>query len=892
MSKNLLIVESPAKAKTIGKYLGPDFEVVASVGHIKDLPRKRLGVDIENDFTPEYEPIEGKQKVITELKKAAKGKDVVFLGPDPDREGEAIAWHIADSLGLEKHNFKRVLFHELTPQAIKAAINSPGALSRNRFDSQQTRRILDRLVGYLISPILWDKLKRGLSAGRVQSVALRILVERERAIQAFVAEEYWSVTGHFESEGLPFEAQLHSFGEGKIEPKNAGEADVVVKAVTGQEFTVQDVTAKDRKRSPYPPFTTSTLQQAAYHRLRLDPARTMKIAQELYEGVDLPSGSVGLITYMRTDSVRISPQAGAEAMDYVKGKFGPDYAPSSPNHYRNKKGAQDAHEAVRPTSVSRTPESLRGKISPHLWDLYDLIWRRFVASQMTPAVFKQTTANLGAKGYVFRATGSVITFNGYLALYGPDKEEDKRILPPLTQGQTLLPSGIVPKQHFTQPPARFNEATLVKELEERGIGRPSTYAAIISVLRDKEYVEGRKGQLKPSEMGMVVNDLLVDCFPKIMDVAFTADLEEDLDEIEDGNAPHIEVLKKLYSALADNLSTAKANMPNVKIAGIPVDVPCPSCHEAGQMSIRYGRNGFYLSCGNCGQTTDFLRDDKGVPQPVAPVSLSEEVFCEKCGKPMVVKKGRFGSFLACSGYPECRNTKPLTTDENGETKVSDETPPDLPQGLDPVCPNCGQLLLVKKTKRGTWFIACSGYPKCTYALSMPTGLDCPRQDCQGSILEKFSRRGPFYGCSEYPGCRVILRGTPLKEPCPECDSPYLVESNQVATKGQKLCPNPACPTNAHVEGGKTPPAWYEGKDYAKSSSARAAKTGKTGAKTTTRATKTTKTAGKTTTRATKTPKTAGKTTTRAAKTATKTATKTAGATTKTRAKKTAAPKAE
>jgi DNA topoisomerase-1 len=434
---------------------------------------------------------------------------------------------------------------------------------------------------------------------------------------------------------------------------------------------------------------------------------------------------------------------------------------------------------------------------------------------MTPAIYKQTTANLEAKGYGFRATGSVITFNGYMAVFGPDKDEDKNNLPPLTKGQVLVPSEVTPKQHFTQPPPRFNEATLVKELEERGIGRPSTYATIISVLRDKEYVEGRKGQLKPSEMGTIVNDLLVNCFPKIMDVAFTADLEEDLDEIEEGNTAQQDVLAKLYSALSDSLSTAKENMPNVKIAGLPVDIPCPSCHQTGQMAIRYGRNGFYLSCGNCGQTTDFSRDDKGVPQPVAPVELGEEVFCEKCGKPMVVKKSRFGSFLACTGYPECRNTKPLTIDENGATKISDEQAPQLPEGVDPSCPKCGKELVVKKTMRGSWFIACTGYPKCKFAMSMPTGVKCPNKDCPGSIEEKFSRRGPFYSCSEYPTCRIIIRGTPVKETCPECGNLYLVESNVVATKGQKLCPNPACPTNSHLIEGQNPPAWYDSKKFTK-----------------------------------------------------------------------------
>ncbi|MDR1111207.1 MAG: type I DNA topoisomerase [Deltaproteobacteria bacterium] len=815
MTRNLLIVESPAKAKTIGKYLGPDFQVVASVGHIKDLPPRRLGVDIENDFSPEYEPIEGKQKVISDLRKAAKGKDVVYLGPDPDREGEAIAWHIADSLGQDKHLFKRVLFHELTPTAIKAAIADPAGLSRTRFDSQQTRRILDRLVGYLISPILWDKLKRGLSAGRVQSVALRILVDRERAIQAFVPEEYWTVAALFESGSIPFEAQLCRHEGAKIEPRNAEEADRVVQAVSGAEFSVDEVAAKDRRRQPGPPFTTSTLQQAAYNRLRLDPAQTMKVAQELYEGVELPGGTVGLITYMRTDSVRISPQASAEALDHVRKAFGPEYAPSSPNHYRNKKGAQDAHEAIRPTSVERTPESLKGLISPRLWSLYDLIWRRFVASQMTAAVYKQTTADLGARGYVFRATGSVLAFRGFLAVYGADADEERKVLPPLAQGQILVANEIVPKQHFTQPPARFNEATLVKELEERGIGRPSTYAAIISVLRDKEYVEGRKGQLRPTEMGLTVTDLLVACFPGIVDVAFTADLEEDLDRIEEGAAAYLDVLRKLYLPLAESLSTAKANMPNVKIAGIPVGVPCPSCHEAGHMAIRYGRNGFYLACGACGQTTDFSRDDRGVPRPVAPVTLAEEVFCDKCGKPMTVKRSRYGAFLACSGYPECRNAKPLSVDENGETQIAAETPPDLPEGFDPVCPKCGQPMVVKKAKRGNWFISCSGYPKCRNAQSMPTGLGCPKKGCPGSIEEKYSRRGPFYGCSEYPRCNVILKGVPVKEPCPDCGGQFLVESNRGDSRGQRLCPDPGCPSNAHLAEGASPPAWYDGKRYAK-----------------------------------------------------------------------------
>ncbi|MDR0354681.1 MAG: type I DNA topoisomerase [Deltaproteobacteria bacterium] len=821
MPKNLLIVESPAKAKTIGKYLGPDFEVMASVGHIIDLPKSRLGVDVNNDFSPEYVPIEGKQKVILALKKAAKGKDVVYLGPDPDREGEAIAWHIAESLGQGQHNFKRVLFHELTPQAIKAAINEPAALSQSRFDSQQTRRILDRLVGYMISPILWDKLKRGLSAGRVQSVALRILVERERSIQAFLPVEYWTVTGFFESGGSPFEAALVKHKGEKIEPATQEEAEAVVQAVTGKVFVVSDLNSKDRQRRPSPPFTTSTLQQAAYHRYKMDPSRTMKTAQSLYEGVELPGGTVGLITYMRTDSVRINEQAAKETQAHIKKTLGSAYVPDKPNYYKNKKGAQDAHEAIRPTSVERTPDSLRGQLDGNQWQLYDLVWRRFVASQMSPATIKQTTAELSANDYCFRTSGSVVTFKGFLAVYSPETDEDKNMLPPLHLNQELWPEKIEPKQHFTQPPPRFNEATLVKELEEQGIGRPSTYASIISVLRDKEYVEGKKGQLRPSEMGTTVNDLLVACFPRMMDVAFTAAMEEDLDQIEEGAAAHLDVLNKFYAPLIDSLATAKTNMPNVKIDGLPVDAECPSCRERGHMSIRYGRNGFYLSCSNCNQTTDFTRDEKGAPLPAAPLSLNEELFCEKCGQPMTIKKGKYGAFLACTGYPACRNAKPLVVKENGETQLVEEKLPPLPEGMDPDCPKCGKPLVVKKAKRGNFFIACSGYPKCKEARSFPTGFHCPRPGCSGVIEEKQSRRGPFFGCSDYPACRLILKGSPVKESCPKCNFPYLVESNISARRGEMICPNPDCPTNQN-EGQSSSPAWVEAKGYAKTPSKTAA----------------------------------------------------------------------
>ncbi|MDR1545313.1 MAG: type I DNA topoisomerase [Deltaproteobacteria bacterium] len=810
MADKLLIVESPAKAKTIGKYLGDDFQVVASVGHIRDLPPKRLGVDILNDFSPEYVAIDGKEKIINSMKKAARGKKDIFLAPDPDREGEAIAWHIAQSLGVNNHNFQRVLFHELTPQAVKAAIAKPVPLSQTRFESQQTRRILDRLMGYLISPLLWDKLKRGLSAGRVQSVALRLVVERERLIYAFTPEEYWTVTAFFLKDETPFEAALFKKAGQKAVLNDEAAAAAVVEAVSAGDFTVAELAAKERRRSPLPPFTTSTLQQNAFNRLHLDPGRTMRVAQNLYEGVELPEGQVGLITYMRTDSVRVSNQASVEAMSYARAEFGPDYAPATPNSYRNKKGAQDAHEAIRPTSSLRTPDQLKNHLDHQHWQLYNLIWRRFVASQMSSALLMQTTADLTAADCVFRATGSVVTFKGFLAVYDPGLDDDKKILPRLEQGERLKPSKIEPKQHFTQPPARFNEATLVKELEDKGIGRPSTYAAIISVLRDKEYVHGQKGQLRPTEMGFMVTDLLTASFPRLMDVTFTAGLEEDLDQIEEGSVDHLEVLKKLYEPLAAGLASASQGMRNVKVEGYPVDLPCPKCGQSGAMFIRYGRNGFYLSC-RCGCTSDYERDERGQPQPLTPPELESEVLCDKCGRPMVPKRGRYGTFLACSGYPDCRNAKRLKTSENGRVSLDEETPPPLPEGLDPNCPKCGSPMIARKTRLGTWFIACSGYPKCRHAASFPTGFACPAPGCPGVIVERPSKRGSvFFGCSDYPRCRVILRGKPVKEPCPVCAFPYQVESQAKGSDfGQLFCPNDECPT----QGGEKSRAVGGGRSY-------------------------------------------------------------------------------
>ncbi|MDR2353035.1 MAG: type I DNA topoisomerase, partial [Deltaproteobacteria bacterium] len=519
MPKDLLIVESPAKAKTISKYLGPDFEVVASLGHIKDLPPNTLGVDIEDNFTPSYVTIKGKEKTITSLKKAAKDKDTIYLGPDPDREGEAIAWHIAESLGKEKHKFKRVLLHELTPKAIKEAIASPVDISLNRFESQQTRRILDRLMGYLISPLLWGKLKRGLSAGRVQSVALRLIVERERQIYAFIPEEYWSLAIILEKNQEEFQANLVKIDGVKAKLSNKEETDAVIERLDGEKLLVKSIVTKDKKRNASPPFTTSSMQQAAFTRFGYTPTRTMSLAQQLYEGIQLAEGTMGLITYMRTDSVRVSESAANEADKYVVDRFGNDYLPPKRNFYRNKKGAQDAHEAIRPTSAFRDPDSLKASLSTEQLNLYSLIWSRFLASQMAPAIYHQTSVEMEVNGLLFRASGSVMKFKGHTAIYSAPKEEDEvNILSQLSEGEQLEPKTLKPEQHFTQPPPRFNEATLVKELEEKGIGRPSTYAAIIYTLRHKSYVEGQKGQLRPTEMGFAVNDLLVANFPELLNV--------------------------------------------------------------------------------------------------------------------------------------------------------------------------------------------------------------------------------------------------------------------------------------------------------------------------------------------------------------------------------------
>ena len=772
MGKSLVIVESPAKAKTINKYLGRNFVVRSSVGHVKDLPKSQLGVDVEHDFQPEYEIIRGKGKVLAEIKKLAKEAEAIYLAPDPDREGEAIAWHIAQEIGAipdgngtgkpsrgksgrgaskktaAKSRAKkgpkvyRVLFNEITKKAIEEAIRNPGELNEAKYNAQQARRILDRLVGYQISPLLWDKVRRGLSAGRVQSVAVRLIVDREREIRAFKPEEYWSITATLEGRTPPpFEAKLVRIGDQKVEIRSGEEAQRIVSALDGATWVVQKVEKRERRRSPAPPFITSALQQEAARKLGFSAKKTMTLAQRLYEGVELgDEGSVGLITYMRTDSTRLSNEAVAEVRAHIERQYGKDFLPETPNVYRSRKSAQDAHEAIRPTSMEWTPERVKPFLETDLYRLYELIWRRFVACQMVPAVYDQTTVDVEAKGHVFRATGSVVKFAGFMQVYieGRDEgdplaaeEEGGSGLPPdLAEGDRLRLLKLDPQQHFTQPPPRYTEASLVKALEEKGIGRPSTYAAILSNIRDREYVTLEDRRFRPTQLGEIVTDLLVESFPEIVDVTFTAGMEDKLDKVEEGQVDWVKMLKEFYGPFEKTLKEAAASMRDVKAQEIPTDIPC-----------------------------------------------------EKCGRNMVIKWGRMGEFLACPGYPECKNTRDFVRDpETGAIKVVEEV------ATDEICPESGHPLVVKRGRFGR-FLACSGYPECRYTKTITTGIACP-QCGQGELAERRSKRGKtFFSCNRYPECTFALWDRPKPIRCPQCDYPFLVQKYSKRSGAYLTCPN-------------------------------------------------------------------------------------------------------
>lgn len=685
MIKSLLIVESPTKAKTIQKYLGSDFLVQSSMGHIIDLPKNELGVDLEHDFQPKYVTILGKAKVISALKKAAAGITDIYLAPDPDREGEAIAWHIAQSLGAKDYRFHRVLLLEITPKSIKEALAKPVKLNQPRFEAQQARRVLDRLVGYQISPLLWQKVKTGLSAGRVQSVALRLIVDRERAIQAFVPEEYWSLAACLDAKEPPvFAANLLKKDNKNIKPSSADEMEGILEALDTAEFKVAKVEKKPQRRNPSPPFITSSLQMEASRKLRFAPSRTMRLAQRLYEGVDLgDEGPVGLITYMRTDSTRVS----AEALDAVRGliqeSYGKDYLPAKPNTYKSPKGAQEAHEAIRPTAATRRPQELKAYLGREELALYDLIWRRFVASQMTPAVFQLTSVDVAAGPYLFRATASVLQFPGFTTLYQETQEEAEQPakLPPLKTGEILKLRDFDPQQHFTKPPARYTEASLIKELEVQGIGRPSTYATILSNLQDRLYMAKEKYGLRPTEMGMVVSDLLVENFPDIMDPKFTARMEDDLDRIAEGKVPWQGVMREFYGPFAQNLETAKSQMRRVK--SVPSGLQCPQC--GSDLLVRWGRNGEFLGCSafpKCNFTRNFGRDQQGQIVLVEKTPETSNYPCPQdgCTGTLVKRRSRRGFFYGCNRYPECKY-------------LQNQPPVERP------CPQCQFPWLMKKGKK-------------------------------------------------------------------------------------------------------------------------------------------------------------------------------------------------
>jgi len=751
VSKPLVIVESPTKVRTLKKYLGGDYNVAATVGHIKDLPGKDLGIDIDNDFTPHYRTIPGKSKVLSQLKSAAGDASDIYLAPDPDREGEAIAWHTADVLKKKGRRFHRVLFHELTKKAILEAMQAARDLDRSKYEAQQARRILDRLVGYQISPLLWRKVKGGLSAGRVQSVAVRIICDRERAIQAFEPVEYWSITANLKGTNPPpFAAKLVRKNGAKITIPDEGAATAILSELDGAAFVVDKIVKRTTRRNPLPPFITSKLQQEAIRKLRFSAKKTMMVAQQLYEGIDLgPGEPVGLITYMRTDSTRIADEAAQEALQLIGEQFGPDYSNGKPRFFKNKNKAQDAHEAIRPSSVYHTPEKVKRYLSKDQLALYTMIWQRFVASQMSQALIDQKTLSIAAGPYTFTASGSSVKFPGFLAVYrsaDDDAERSKgsQTLPELDEKAVLDLLSIDPKQHFTQPPPRFSEASLVKELEENGIGRPSTYAAILSTIRDKGYVELLKGYFKPTELGFIVNDLLIANFPDILDVEFTARLENDLDRVEQAEVESLTILNQFYGPFSQKLAEAGEGMLSVKGVGMPTDLTCPLCKK-NPLRIKMGKNGHFLACSGypeCTYSSDYERDEKGRVAPVAPVqSEATDKVCEKCGKPMVIKRGRYGDFLACSGYPECKHTQSLNG--GGSAKA--------------------------------------------------TGVACPEPGCDGEIVEKSSRRGKiFYGCNRYPDCSFASWDRPVAIRCPACDNPYMVEKTTKRDGTLHVCPNRDC----------------------------------------------------------------------------------------------------
>ncbi|HEY3628118.1 MAG TPA: type I DNA topoisomerase [Terracidiphilus sp.] len=817
MSKSLVIVESPAKAKTIGKYLGKGFEVLASVGHIMDLPKNDIGVELKKrTFEPTLIVSPGKEKVVAQLKKAAAKADEVYLAPDPDREGEAIAYHLALQLGTsakEKKKIRRVTFNEITKKAVQDAFAHARDLDQNLVYAQQTRRVLDRLVGYQISPLLWDKVRRGLSAGRVQTVAVRLVVEREREIAAFQPVEYWTLDAELHPDRRPndrlkarfigIDGEVARVANGKDKDgkdqfiNNAlpdqKSMDEVVAALRNADWSVVSVQSREQMRRPYAPFITSQLQRDAASKLGFNVRRTMGVAQRLYEGVELgPDGSTGLITYMRTDSPRVAPEAIEGAREWIGKNMGKQYLPDSPNVYKGKKDAQDAHEAIRPTDVSRTPDSIAKYLSDEQLKLYRLIWQRFVASQMPPAVFDVTTAKIAAvskttkKTYDFRASGSVVRFDGYLKLYeiaednknanSDDEDDSKAKLPSLDGVSRLEMEKLDPEQHYTSPPPRYNEASLVKVLEERGIGRPSTYASIISTIQDREYVTKITGRFYPTEIGMVVNDLLVKNFPYIFDSQYTARLEEELDDIEEGKEKWTDLLNGFYNYFEEELAVADKNMEDVKRWEKKTKEKCDLC--GSPLLLKWGKFGSFYACSaynkkdpnSCNFTKENTAGKPDLNTPEAQDATEQEEYCENCGKVMVLRRGPFGMFLACPDYnadPPCKTFRKLSQKQQQKQSA--------PQPTGEDCPQCGKPLVLRQGAYGE-FVSCSGYPKCKYVKqNIIEGMKCPKCGT-GDIAERKAKRGNmFWGCTNYPKCDFTSNYKPVPQKCPECGNSYLLE---------------------------------------------------------------------------------------------------------------------
>jgi DNA topoisomerase I len=813
MSKSLVIVESPAKAKTIEKYLGKGFEVLASVGHIMDLPKKEIGVELANrTFEPTLVVSPDKIKVVAQLKKAAAGADEIFLAPDPDREGEAIAYHLAIQLGTnarERKKIRRVTFNEITKKAVQEAFKHARDVDQNLVDAQQTRRVLDRLVGYQVSPLLWDKVRRGLSAGRVQTVAVRLIVEREREIGAFQPVEYWTLDAllHPEKQAdKSFKARFIGIDGDPSRVINTKDKDgkeqfiasalpdeksmrEVVDALETAKWSLVSVQSREQQRKPLAPFITSQLQRDASSKLGFNVRRTMGVAQRLYEGVDLGSeGTTGLITYMRTDSPRVAPEAIEGAREWIGKQLGAQYLPATPNMYKGKKDAQDAHEAIRPTDASRTPESIARFLTDEQIKLYRLIWQRFVASQMTPAISDVTTAKIAAvspktkKTYDFRVSGSVLRFDGFLKVYEvmeekkDDDDESSNKLPDLDNVKSLDLEKLLDEQHFTSPPPRFNEASLVKVLEERGIGRPSTYASIINTIQDREYVTKISGRFYPTEIGMVVCDLLVKNFPYIFDTAYTAKLEEELDDIEEGKEKWTDLLNGFYGHFEEELKVADKNMEDIKRMEVVTNEKCDLC--GSPLLLKWGKFGSFFACSaynkkdptSCTFTKENTAGKPDMNTPEAQEAGEQEEYCENCGRVMVLRRGPFGMFMSCPGYnedPPCKTFRKLSQKQ----QQKQATP--KPTGED--CPVCGKMLVLRQGAYGE-FVSCSGYPKCKYVKqNLIEGMKCPKCGT-GDLAERKARRGNvFWGCTNYPKCDFTSNNKPVPQPCPICKSPYLVE---------------------------------------------------------------------------------------------------------------------